>query len=154
MTSANVTYYYVYRGKELILKTSQHCLCKDNVRWRLREIEKPEECKLICIWPDENEVDQEVFNGPLTKKLAQYDAEDARIKKTQAHYAEMKRRGTVACLCRANELEGKYFISDEGVKMKMTGTYGIHKDIVLQNEIGKMVLDKGTFGLNWTATEA
>lgn len=147
MTSANVTYYYVYRGNELVLKTSQHCLCKDNVRWRLREIEKPEECKLKCIWPDENEVDQTVFDGPLTDKLAQWDAEDARIEETRRDYAEMKRRGTVACLCRAQEIVGKEFISDDGIKMKLTGTD--RGKMVLQNEGAKMVLDETTFGLGW-----
>jgi len=57
MTSANVTYYGVYKDGKLIEEISQHAYCKDRVKEKLAQYTPPEDYTLIARWPDENEVD-------------------------------------------------------------------------------------------------
>jgi len=57
MTSANVTYYGVYKDGKLIKEHSQHALCKPKIREHLQSYPNPEELTLILRWPDENEED-------------------------------------------------------------------------------------------------
>jgi len=69
MTSANVTLYRVFRGIKLILDDSQNCMCINRIDDKLYAIEKPEECTISVVWPDENEVHQTQYYGSLEKYL-------------------------------------------------------------------------------------
>ena len=75
MTSANVTYYRVYRNGVEILKDHQHHLCKNWINEKLYAIDKPEECTLVTIWLDEYECPHE-----KEYNLGEYLAEDTRRK--------------------------------------------------------------------------
>jgi hypothetical protein len=114
MTSANVTNYYVYCNKEKVLNASQHHLCVNKIDEKLRAIENPEDCRLVIVWPDEHEVPHTQFDGPLSIHLANLDERDAKNQKTREDYRLMKENGTVAVLCRADEIVGKSFISPDG----------------------------------------
>lgn len=59
MTSANVTYYEVYKDGKYIDSVSQHCYCKCTYKEELSELFKPaKDYTLIVRWPDEEENDQ------------------------------------------------------------------------------------------------
>lgn len=69
MTSANVTYYSVYKGDELIKEHRQNCMCKLTIRDRLERDHFPtSDFTIVARWPDENEVDH--FTEPM--KLTDY----------------------------------------------------------------------------------
>jgi len=57
VTSANVTYYNVYKDGKLVKTYSQNCLCKQTVREKLAQHTPAQEYGLIAVWPDEDEVD-------------------------------------------------------------------------------------------------
>lgn len=57
-TSANVTYYQVYKGDRLVGEHSQHALCKYVVREKLAKYQPASDYMLRLRHPDEDEVDQ------------------------------------------------------------------------------------------------
>jgi len=58
MTSANVTYYEVYKDGKFIDSVSQHCYCKCTYKEELTELfPSPKDYTLIVRWPDEKEDD-------------------------------------------------------------------------------------------------
>jgi len=92
MTSANVTYYKVYRGDEKILEDRQNHLCKNWVDEKLYAIEKPDECRLVTIWPDEYECPHEnEYN--LGEYLAEKTKRDQEQKDSCRFFCFMRKRG-------------------------------------------------------------
>lgn len=155
MTSANVTWYYVYdKGAHKVFEGSQHCMCKNTIREKLRALENPEELTLKVIWPDEHEAPQEMFYGPLSEKIKEWDDEEARNEKCRQDYREMKSRGTEACLCRAEQIKGKRFKSDKDGKEFDFHGLSDKGDVILSNEglnAPWRIMSKGDFGLNYKA---
>ena len=76
-TSANVTYYGVYRDGKLVKEHSQNCMCKPRVRDELARY-MPEGClavdagrlTVVARWPDEEEEDHFSRPMPLADFLA------------------------------------------------------------------------------------
>jgi len=56
-TSANVTYYEVYKDGALVKEHSQHAYCKSRIREQLLAYVPAEAYTLILRWPDEEEED-------------------------------------------------------------------------------------------------
>ena len=54
-TSANVTYYEVYKDDKLVGKHSQHCMCKSTIKAELSKYTPSCDYEVRAIWPDENE---------------------------------------------------------------------------------------------------
>jgi len=77
-TSANMTYYGVYRDGKLVKEHSQHAYCKPRVRAELAKYMPPEGClavdtgtiTMIARWPDEEEEDHFSVPMPLADYLA------------------------------------------------------------------------------------
>jgi hypothetical protein len=93
MTSANVTYYHIYRNGKLVLNESQHHYCKNTIDEILFGIVNPEECVLEVIWLDEDEVDQTQYHGSLKKFLDRKTAKAASLK------AELKTWNNARQIC-------------------------------------------------------
>lgn len=148
MTSANVTHYSVFRGTECIIKTTQSHLCINRIDAILRAVEKPEECRLLIVWPDENEVNQVVFNGNLTEHIAHIDARDFALDKTRRHYKIMKENGTWYCMGYESDIIGKTFVSPDGATAKILD---IDNGIITLLEDGwkKYDIAREPFALNW-----
>lgn len=58
MTSANVTYYQVYKDKKYIAEISQHHMCKLTYKEELKKFVPAKDYTVIARWPDEEEEDQ------------------------------------------------------------------------------------------------
>jgi hypothetical protein len=56
MTSANVTYYQVFKDGEKVAEYRQNCLCKDSKTEGLKSHVPAEDFTLVLCWPDEYEV--------------------------------------------------------------------------------------------------
>ena len=57
MTSANVTYYEIYKDGKYITRHSQNCMCKFTIDKRLAKYKPAEDYVVKLVWPDENEAD-------------------------------------------------------------------------------------------------
>ena len=65
-TSANVTYYSIYKDGNLIKEHRQNCLCKNYIDAELKNYPNPAELILVLRWPDEDEVNH--FTVPMSLK--------------------------------------------------------------------------------------
>lgn len=154
MTSANVTHYYVYdKEGNPVFEGRQNCLCKNTIKTKLMSLKNPENLSLQIIWPDTEEVPHKLFDGPLTHKLNEWEYAASVFEKCQREYREMKERGTVAVLCRAKEIKGKRFVSDDGKEFTFHNVSN-SGEVILSNDGPTepwRIMDKGTFGLNYKA---
>lgn len=68
-TSANVTYYQVFKNGVFVEEHSQHALCKSKIHEKLAKYSPVEDYTVVIRWPDENEVDHLQDPIPLSKFL-------------------------------------------------------------------------------------
>jgi len=75
-TSADVTYYRVYKDNKLVKEHSQHCLCKNTIKDHLLTYTPPEDYTLQLLFVDEYEADH------YSKKVCLKDYLDGKYKHT------------------------------------------------------------------------
>lgn len=68
-TSANVTYYQIYKNGKFIEQHRQNCMCKFKVRDELAQYQPAEDYTLICLWPDEDEAPHYTVEMPLNEYM-------------------------------------------------------------------------------------
>jgi hypothetical protein len=90
-TSANVTYYDVFKDGKWVKEFSQHHYCKSiNLKEKLAEFQPPEVYTIQRRYPDEDEVDH--LSNPLNLKLflegAQFTDEDDAVAKPMLDFSE------------------------------------------------------------------
>ena len=64
-TSANVTYYQIYRKGKYVDEHRQNCMCKSTIRKELGQYQPSKDYSIILRWPDENEADHFTYEMPL-----------------------------------------------------------------------------------------
>lgn len=68
-TSANVTYYNVYKNGKFVAEHRQNHYCKQRIKEQLKQHLPVENFTLIARWPDEDEVDHFSESMPLKDYL-------------------------------------------------------------------------------------
>ena len=68
-TSANVTYYQIYKDGKFVKEHRQNHYCKFRIKEELAQYQPSKDYTLICRWPDEDEVDRYTAGMPLNEYI-------------------------------------------------------------------------------------